>query len=195
MEPKGKGRPMFRTVPRSEAPFIEREIDAQTGAPIQREEGEPPRSRLIRHYALKNVRPMAYGESTTEHEAKIRNSITAQIAAAEGFNTETSAVTIDWVAYFPPLMSDNRRNKEAKARGLVPHIKKPDKDNIEKLILDAMNTLVFFDDCQVNFGTSAKVYSFREGIRARIYRSDPEEVAAWVSDNFPWEEEEFKLEG
>lgn len=198
LEPRGKGRPMFRSVPRSDAPYIEREIDPETGAIIYRDEENPEnvqRGKMVRHYALKNIRPMAYGESTTEHEAKIRDMVITQIARAETFNTLSGPVRLDWVAYFPPLMSDSRKKTEAKVRGLVSHIKKPDKDNIEKLITDAMNEVAYFDDCQVNIGTGAKIYSHREGIRARIYRSDPQEVAKWAELNFPWPEEKFELKG
>lgn len=196
-EPRGKGRPQFRSVPRRDAPYIEREIDPETGAIVARDPDFPhrPVGKLVRHYALKNVRPMAYGESTTKHEAQVRELIVREVGRTQGFNTLSGPVAVDWCAYFPPLMSDTRKKAAAKVRGLVSHVKKPDKDNIEKLILDAMSEVVFLDDCQINFGTSAKIYSHREGIRARIYRSHPEEVKAWAAATFPWPEEKFELEG
>lgn len=197
LEPRGKGRAQFRSIPRSEAPYIEREIDPDTGAVLVRDPSNPERQvgKLVRHYALRNVRPMAYGESTTKHEAEIRNMIIQQVGRTQGFNTLTGPVRVDWCAFFPPLMSDTRKKKEAKVRGLVSHTKKPDKDNIEKLLLDAMNEIVFFDDCQINIGTGAKVYSSREGIRARVYRSKAEDVKAWADANFPFSEETFELKG
>lgn len=195
LEPRGKGRAMFRSVPRPDAPYLERLLDEETGAVIEFDPLQPRRGKPVKHYALRNIRPMAYGESTTEHEAKYRRIFILAVAAEEAFQTMKGAVRLDWAAYFPPLMSDNRRKKEAKVRGLVSHIKKPDKDNIEKLIADAMSEIVFFDDCQIDFGTGAKVYSHREGIRVRVYASEPAKVKAWVDANFPWAEETFELEG
>lgn len=181
LAPKGKGRPLFRTIPRPDAPFIEAE-DLAT-------------EKIKKHYAMGNMRPQAYGETTTEYEKEVRKFIIREAAYKDDFRTLSGGVTCDWVAFFPPVMSNTRRMKEAKVRGLVEHISKPDKDNIEKLILDAMSEVVFIDDCQVNFGTSAKIYSHREGIRARIYRTNIEEVNKWVEENFPFQEEEFTLTG
>lgn len=195
--PRGKGRAKFRSVPRSDAPYIEREIDPETGATVARDPKSPdiPVGKMVKHYALKNIRPMAYGESTTQHEAEIRDVIIQLVGRTTEFNTLKGAVRVDWCAFFPYLLSDSRKVREDKVRGLVSHTKTPDKDNIEKIILDAMSEIVFFDDCQVNFGTGAKIYSPHEGIRARIYQSDPAEVKQWADENFPFPEKPFVLEG
>jgi Holliday junction resolvase RusA-like endonuclease len=40
-----------------------------------------------------------------------------------------------------------------------PHTQKPDKDNLEKAIMDALNKLVWEDDSQVYSGRTAKYWS------------------------------------
>jgi len=40
-----------------------------------------------------------------------------------------------------------------------PYTKKPDKDNLEKWVLDCMSKIVFHDDSQVFMGKSEKYYS------------------------------------
>lgn len=179
---RGKGRPKFRSVSRPGAPYMERE-DA---------DGE---RKVRKYYALRDVMPIAYGESTKEHEAEVRDIVMQAIGQEEAFQTIKGPVTIEWVAYFSPLMSDTKKMKMDKARGLVPHIKKPDYDNILKLLADAMNGLAFLDDCQINFGRGAKVYGPRDGIRAQIRETDLAEVQRWVDETFLWEEDEFQLVG
>lgn len=54
--------------------------------------------------------------------------------------------------------------REAARRGEVYHVSKPDKDNIEKLAMDALSGVVWADDCQVADGRTRK----RFGAVARL---------------------------
>lgn len=47
--------------------------------------------------------------------------------------------------------------------GPVLHIAKPDRDNVEKTILDALKGIVFIDDCQVCSGAVRKFYHEKTG--------------------------------
>ena len=50
--------------------------------------------------------------------------------------------------------------------GLIPHTKKPDGDNITKVVFDSVNQLgglVWGDDCQVSSHDTNKYYSERDG--------------------------------
>ena len=101
---------------------------------------------------------------------------------------------MDWCAYYEPPLSGGSKERMRRVMGEVAYLKKPDKDNIEKLLKDALNTLAYTDDVQVIFGTGAKIYSEREGLRARVKAVDPLEVKAWADSVFPWPDKEFKLE-
>lgn len=41
----------------------------------------------------------------------------------------------------------------------IPHIIKPDRDNLDKYIMDCMSDIIFHDDCQVYSGELNKVWS------------------------------------
>lgn len=50
----------------------------------------------------------------------------------------------------------------------VYHTKRPDVDNLEKLILDAMSGIVYADDCQIVMLNACKRYSDKPGITIGI---------------------------
>ncbi len=62
------------------------------------------------------------------------------------------AVQLRFTAVFEPPASWTKALKEAAASGLLYHTSKPDKDNIEKLIVDALNGWAWADDAQVMGG-------------------------------------------
>lgn len=64
----------------------------------------------------------------------------------------TGPVMLRFTAVFETPASFNKALREAAARGLLYCTKKPDKDNIEKLIKDALNGVVYCDDQQVMGG-------------------------------------------
>jgi Holliday junction resolvase RusA-like endonuclease len=75
----------------------------------------------------------------------------------------TGPVLLRFTAVFAVPKSFNKALREAAARGTLYATKKPDKDNIEKLIKDALNGLVYVDDQQVmggglkRYGSPARV--------------------------------------
>jgi Holliday junction resolvase RusA-like endonuclease len=62
------------------------------------------------------------------------------------------AVMVRFTAVFEPPASWPKYLKEAAAGGQLYHTQKPDKDNIEKLIVDALNGFAWADDAQVQGG-------------------------------------------
>ena len=173
-KPRGKGRANFAVRPRVKCTM---NVGGQA------------------YYTLSQVYPKAYGESTDKLEADMTVLCIQQMRKQGHFKAVQGPIQCNWVAMYSTLASDTQAVAFKKVRGIVPKMSTPDKDNIEKLIMDAGNTYLFNDDAQVIFGTSAKVYGPREGIRARFYQSDPELVAAWVKEEFPWPEEKFELFG
>lgn len=75
----------------------------------------------------------------------------------------TGPVMLRFTAVFETPQSFSKALKEAAARGLLYCVKKPDTDNIAKLIKDAMSGLVYADDQQVmgggvkRYGSPARV--------------------------------------
>jgi len=57
-----------------------------------------------------------------------------------------------FTAIFEPPASWTQKLKNAAAAGQLYHTSKPDKDNVEKLIVDALNGWAFADDSQVQGG-------------------------------------------
>lgn len=61
-------------------------------------------------------------------------------------------VMLRFTAVFEPPASWTKALKLAAAGGLLYHVSKPDKDNVEKLIVDALNGWAFADDSQIQGG-------------------------------------------
>lgn len=68
------------------------------------------------------------------------------------------ALALKCVFVMPIPASGTKKFKLACLNGLVPHVKKPDADNLVKFILDCCNGLVWHDDCQVTKIEAVKVY-------------------------------------
>lgn len=85
-------------------------------------------------------------------------------ANAAGFTRERlkDVAVLDWVAYLPMPKSWPQKKRDA-MRG-QPHRQKPDRDNIDKGILDAL----FEDDCGVYAGHLVKRWDDGGGARLEI---------------------------
>lgn len=83
----------------------------------------------------------------------------------------TGPVVVELVAALVPAASTPKKLLAQMLGGLAPPTKKPDLDNIVK-VLDALNGIVWKDDAQVVSFTAAKVYAERPALHLRI--------SAWV---------------
>lgn len=68
----------------------------------------------------------------------------------------------------PIPKSDTKALRAAKAVGEVAHTQRPDCSNVLKACEDAMNGVVFADDCQITRLFVTKLYSDRPGIDIRV---------------------------
>lgn len=103
---------------------------------------------------LPSGQPEAYVQlvtpaDTREEEARLR---AAFRRAHPDHRPWSGPVLLRFTAVFETPKGFNRKLKEAAARGELYAIKRPDKDNIEKLITDALNGVAFRDDQQVMGG-------------------------------------------
>ena len=92
-------------------------------------------------------------KTTVEYEKKI--------ASAYNGDMLCGALWLDVTAFFGVPKSYTKKQKEAIKNGDLPQ-KKPDADNIAKVVLDALNGVAYEDDKQVVRVTISKVYSFEE---------------------------------
>ena len=77
-------------------------------------------------------------------------------------------VKVSIIAYFKIPKGTNKKNEKLMLNGIISPTKKPDIDNIEKIVLDAMNTLAFKDDNQITKLEIEKVYSEEEKVYVKI---------------------------
>lgn len=71
-------------------------------------------------------------------------------------------------AYFEIPKSTNKKQKEEMLKNNISPTKKPDIDNIIKIILDSMNKFAFEDDNQITKIDVEKIYSEEEKIYIKI---------------------------
>lgn len=77
-------------------------------------------------------------------------------------------VKVEIVAYFDiPRSTSKKREAEMLADNISP-TKKPDADNIVKIVLDAMNKFAYLDDTQVTHCTVVKKYAITPKIVVTI---------------------------
>lgn len=133
-------------------------------------------SRLVRRFPLKEEKPMKLtipGEPT----GKARPRVTKQgitYTPAKTVNYETLVQELYYLehgnkrlegeiiaritAYFSIPKSASKKNRAAMLSGQIRPTKKPDGDNLAKIILDSLNKLAYADDSQVVDLAVAKYY-------------------------------------
>lgn len=73
----------------------------------------------------------------------------------DGTNLIDSALRVDCSFVFP---RPQRLLKKSSPKCRLPHTIKPDRDNLDKAVLDSLTGLVWVDDCQAAFGSIEKYY-------------------------------------
>lgn len=94
-------------------------------------------------------------EKTRSYEGMIREAATTEMA---GRTPTPEPVEVTLTAFFDVPKSFSKRKRAAALGNNIKPAKKPDIDNIIKAFVDAMNGVVFRDDCQIVRGEYAKVY-------------------------------------
>lgn len=80
-------------------------------------------------------------------------------AAMRGAKPVTCAISLDITFAMPIPKSWTKRQREVAERGEMPHLSKPDLDNLAKGVKDALTGIVWIDDCQVVTLHLRKLYS------------------------------------
>lgn len=74
----------------------------------------------------------------------------------------------DITAFFAIPKSYTKKQKEDIKKGILTPTKKPDADNIAKIVMDALNGVAYEDDKQVIELRVSKLYSEKEGLEITI---------------------------
>lgn len=90
-------------------------------------------------------------QKTVDYENKIK--------AAYGGGFYEEYLQIDVVAYFKVLKSVSRKKRLQMLDREIKPAKKPDIDNVLKIVLDSLNKVAYKDDAQVISASIAKYYS------------------------------------
>ena len=69
------------------------------------------------------------------------------------------AISVDIIAYLTIPMSKSKKQKELMREGAIQPTTRPDGDNIQKAIFDALQGIVFKNDSQIVSGSFKKIYS------------------------------------
>lgn len=77
-------------------------------------------------------------------------------------------VRVEIVAFFAPPKSTRKRDKAEMLANRILPVKKPDCDNIAKIILDALNKIAYIDDSQVIELVVKKRYSAEAKVTVHI---------------------------
>ena len=96
-----------------------------------------------------------YNPSTnTKYETQIQCEWTLQECIREEAECYRATIT----AYFKPPKTSTKNFRQKAEKGEIQPIKKPDADNIAKIVLDALNGVAYDDDKQVAELTVVKKY-------------------------------------
>lgn len=101
------------------------------------------------------------GHTYTDSETRAyENKIIAYYRKAHGaFRFPDGAfVSVDVVAYLPIPKSATKARRAGMEAGTIRPSRKPDIDNIEKAVLDALNGIAYKDDARVCQASCAKFY-------------------------------------
>ncbi|MBC8630280.1 RusA family crossover junction endodeoxyribonuclease [[Eubacterium] tenue] len=77
-------------------------------------------------------------------------------------------VRLTVIAYYSIAASDSKKVKQQKKDNILRPSKKPDIDNVYKLVADALNTIAYKDDAAIVEGDFKKYYSDRPRVEVTI---------------------------
>lgn len=117
-------------------------------------EGKPTGKGRPRFKRMGNFVQTYTPEKTAEYEKLVR----MKFQNAGGAITD-KPVRVGITAFFTPPKSTKKKQKAEMLANLILPMKKPDADNIAKIILDALNKIAYKDDSQVIELSVKKIYS------------------------------------
>ena len=126
-------------------------------------EGKPVGKGRPRFKRMGNFVQTYTPEKTAEYEKLVR----LRFQNAGGVITD-KPVKIEIVAFFAPPKSVRKKQKQEMLANLILPTKKPDCDNIAKIVLDALNQIAYKDDSQVIELSVRKQYASEAKVSVHI---------------------------
>lgn len=83
---------------------------------------------------------------------------------------------VEIIAYLPIPKNASKVQRAAMERGIVLPSRKPDVDNIEKAVLDALNGVAYPDDSRVHRCSCAKYYGAEPRLEITLRTAAPSEI-------------------
>lgn len=119
----------------------------------------------IIHYGQPKAQPRARYSSRLnamyDGAKSLKQSVVEQVVhqLPKDFKPTENMVTFNAIFYLPIPKSFGNANKVRAELGIIRPLSKPDKDNLEKLLYDALTSFLYKDDSCVVGGTGEKYYS------------------------------------
>jgi len=109
-----------------------------------------------------------YTDSETRaYEKKVRQAFLAAYPLREPF-PKGEPVRAVMTAYYAIPKSESKIKRELMATGYIRPTKKPDTDNIAKIVLDSLNGLAYHDDAQVVTCEVRKYYGIEPRVEVEV---------------------------
>lgn len=126
---------------------------------------------------MQNGHARAYTpQATADYEERVRLEYQAQCGNA--YFERGVPLMVQIVAYMPIPQSASQKQRERMLRGSLQPVKKPDWDNIGKIICDALNGVAWHDDAQIVRATVSKLYGLEEGVQVCVSEVMHEEAVS-----------------
>lgn len=109
-------------------------------------------------------------QKTKDYESLVVEAASLAMGKAEPL---TTPIAIYLYIRFPIPVSYSKKRTRDCIEGLERPTKKPDWDNIAKAITDALNGIVYVDDCQIVDAHIRKVYSHTPGVDVLVKEELP----------------------
>lgn len=130
----------------------------------------PPRGKARPRVTVRGGHAHAYTpETTADYEWFVRHCYKGQVGRYEPMQ---GAVRVEIEATLAIPKSAKRADRAAMMAGEKLPTKKPDVDNIIKIILDALNGLAWADDAQITHVECRKRYGDQPGVRVLIWTDE-----------------------
>lgn len=113
-------------------------------------------------------------KDTANYETLVRMEYMAQ---CHGFKfPDDSMLDMRIIAYYSIAKSQTKRNKELMKKQLLRPTKKPDMDNVVKIIADSLNQIAYRDDTQIVDCQCRKFYSDKPRVEITIKEVKPDDT-------------------
>ena len=107
-------------------------------------------------------------DNTVLYENLIKECCMNNMSDEQKKHDDQAALTLYITALYAPVKSTSKKQRERMLRDEILPTKKPDIDNIVKVVADALNGVAYRDDTQIVKIIAEKHYSDIEGLEIRL---------------------------